>query len=54
MVKTQHEDQDSTKKPGYQNYDCQTQHRMEIAQNFRWPTINDLVLLHTQKILVSL
>lgn len=56
MATTQHEDQDSIKKAGYQNYDCQTQPNMEIAQeNFRWPMINDdLVLLHTQKMPVSL
>lgn len=56
MATTQHEDQDSIKKAGYQNYDCQTQPNIKIAQeNFRWPMINDdLVLLHTQKILVSL
>lgn len=59
MATTQHEDQDSIKKPkkkkkkpGYQNYDCQTQSRMETEQeNFRWLMINDdIVTAHRQHI----
>lgn len=55
MATIQHEDQDSIKKTqkrsGYQNYDCQIQHKMETAQeNFRCLMINDDI----EKILVLL